>query len=119
MKGEKIKELLKEKGFSISEVAKKMGESNQNLFAALAKTDVKSGLLERISAATGISIPEFYGIEPVEASDVPAKEIIQKPADTHDKYITALSDQQAMTRQALDQVDTLLRILDTKLDMMK
>ena len=114
-----VKFTLKRHGVTLKKVAAAIGESQQNLTSLLSKDDIRSSLLERISEATGISIPEFYGIEPVEASAAPAEEIIQKPADPHDKYITALSAQQAMTRQALDQVDTLLRILDTKLDMMK
>lgn len=61
MKGLAVKEILKRNGFSVSGVAEKLGESNQNLFAALAKDDVKSGLLERIAEATGLPIAVFYG----------------------------------------------------------
>lgn len=110
MKGMDVKFTLKRHGVTLKKVAAAIGESQQNLTSLLSKDDIRSSLLERISEATGISIEEFYGMTPGEA---PA------PPDPHDKYITALSDQQAMTRQALDQVDTLLRILDTKLDMMK
>lgn len=59
MKGLAVKEILKRNGFSVSGVAEKLGVSNQNLFAALAKDDVKSGLLERIAEATGLPVAVF------------------------------------------------------------
>lgn len=63
MNGLKVKEILRIKGFSVTEVARKLGTSNQNLFNSLTKDDVKTGLIERISDVTGISLAELYGIE--------------------------------------------------------
>lgn len=63
MNGLKVKEILRIKGLSVTEVARKLGTSNQNLFNSLTKDDVKTGLIERISDVTGISLAELYGIE--------------------------------------------------------
>ena len=64
MTGLRIKDLLRKNGFSVSEVAQKIGTTNQNLFNLLSKDDIKTGLVERIGEATGISLAELYGIHP-------------------------------------------------------
>lgn len=61
MKGEKVKEILKEKGLQQKKVAEKMGISEQNLQSLLKADDIKSGVLENISKASGVSLFEFYG----------------------------------------------------------
>lgn len=61
MKGLTIKEILRKNGYTVTGVAEKLGESNQNLFALLGKDDVRSSLIERISEATGLPIAAFYG----------------------------------------------------------
>lgn len=63
MNGLTIKQMLQRNGLPISEVAKKLDMSNQNLFGLLSKEDIKTGLVERISDVTGISLAELYGIE--------------------------------------------------------
>ncbi len=68
MNGLRVKEMIAKKGLSITEVAKKLEMSNQNLFNILSRDDVKTGLLERISEVTGISLAELYGIAPAETS---------------------------------------------------
>ena len=62
MKGLEVKEILRKNRISITEVAEKIGTTNQNLFNILSKDDIKTGLVERISAATGIPLSELYGI---------------------------------------------------------
>lgn len=62
MSGLELKKKLQGNGLNISEVARKLDTSNQNLFALLSKDDIKTGLVERISAATGIPLAELYGI---------------------------------------------------------
>lgn len=62
MKGLEVKEILRKNRISITEVAEKIGTTNQNLFNILSKDDIKTGLVERISAATGIPLAELYGI---------------------------------------------------------
>ena len=63
MNGLRIKEMIAKKGLSITEVAKKLEMSNQNLFNILSRDDIRTGLVERISEATGISLAELYGID--------------------------------------------------------
>lgn len=61
MKGIDLKNFLAGRGFSVSKVASLLNESKQNMSAALSKDDIKTGLVERIAAATGIPVLEFYG----------------------------------------------------------
>lgn len=63
MNGLSVKKILQRNGLPVSEVAKKLDMSNQNLFGLLSKEDIKTGLVERISEVTGISLAELYGIE--------------------------------------------------------
>lgn len=61
MKGLTIKEILRRHQFTQGKVAEMIGESQQNFSAALGSDDVKTGLVERISCATGIPVGEFFG----------------------------------------------------------
>lgn len=62
MKGLEVKEILRKNGYTLQKVAEKIGESSQNFSSLLAKDDIRTGLVERISAATGIPLSELYGI---------------------------------------------------------
>lgn len=64
MNGLSIKQILQKNGLSISEVAKRLDMSNQNLFGLLSKDDIKTGVVEKISEVTGIPLSELYGISP-------------------------------------------------------
>lgn len=64
MTGESVKLLLYKKGIKITDLAEKLGESQQNTSSFLRAQDIKTGVLERIAEATGISIAEFFGIQP-------------------------------------------------------
>ena len=61
MKGIILKNFLAGKGYSVSEVARLLGLSQQTLSAALGSEDVKSSLVERISSVVGVSVSELYG----------------------------------------------------------
>lgn len=61
MKGDSVKKVLREHKVKITELAQSLGESQSNTSALLSGADIKTGLLERISAATGIPISEFFG----------------------------------------------------------
>lgn len=61
MKGVELKIFLAGKGITVTSVAKMIGESQSNMSSLLSVADIKTGLLERISAATGIPISEFFG----------------------------------------------------------
>ena len=116
MKGEHIKTLLKRNGFSISSVAEMLGESNQNLFAALAKDDVKTGLVERIAEATGLSVCHFYGdtqVATTSGDHSPAVAGNNNQVDTTAAdFLKEIAAQRQMTDKVLDQNSALLRIIE-------
>ena len=61
MKGQRIKEILKADGITISDIARKLGyENGQRLHSALKSDDIKSGLLEEIARVTNRNIWYFY-----------------------------------------------------------
>ena len=64
MTGDEIKRILLSKGLKITKLAEMLGETVNNTSAMFKVKDFKSGAIERISAVTGIPIPEFYGIQP-------------------------------------------------------
>lgn len=68
MKGSTVKKILSDNGFTQRKVAEMIGESQQNFNAALSNDDVKTGLIERVSAATGIPMAVFYGDVTIEHS---------------------------------------------------
>lgn len=61
MNGEAVKKILKSKGVKLNSLAILLEETPQNMSSLLNVADIKTGLLERISAATGIPISEFFG----------------------------------------------------------
>lgn len=69
MKGQKIKEILKAEGITLTEVASLLGfDNDQRLHSALRSDDVKSGLIEDIARVTNKSVGLFYGL-PVSIND--------------------------------------------------
>lgn len=61
MSGKELKEILREEGINLAELAKKLGfDNDQRLHSALKAEDVKSGLLEAIAKATNKSVGFFY-----------------------------------------------------------
>lgn len=65
MKGSDIKARIKAKGFTLREVAARIGESPQNLNGYLNSADVRSSTIERIAEAMGESVMYFYNEWPV------------------------------------------------------
>lgn len=61
MKGDRVKNVLRVHGVKLIELAQMLGESQSNTSSLLNGADIKTGLLERISVATGIPISEFFG----------------------------------------------------------
>lgn len=61
MNGEAVKKILKSKGMKLNSLAILLEETPQNMSSLLNVADIKTGLLERISAATGIPLSEFFG----------------------------------------------------------
>lgn len=60
MTGRELKVKLSECGVSQSEIARRLEMSQQSFNQALVVNDVKSGLLERIAQALGLSMSFFY-----------------------------------------------------------
>ena len=70
MTGESVKAFILKKGYNVAQVADMIGTSQQNLAANLKHSDVRSGLLEKISSVLGIPLLEFYGgtVSPVQTA---------------------------------------------------
>jgi transcriptional regulator with XRE-family HTH domain len=60
MKGEDVKKILAANGFTQQNVADMLGISRANLNGMLGKEDIRTGLLESISRATGIPLSAFF-----------------------------------------------------------
>lgn len=120
MKGLTIKEILKKNGFSISGVAEKLGESNQNLFSLLGKDDVRSSLIERISEVTGLPIAAFYGdayTSSATASGNGSTAIAgvgNSSTAMSERFITLLENKDKQIAKKDEQMDRLLGMLETK-----
>ena len=116
MKGEKIKEILRMKGLSQNQVAREIGESSQNFSAALAKDDVKTGLVERIAEVTGIPLAVFYGDGHIatangDGAQAVAGNNVRVEAQTG-RFLDELAAQRKLTEKSQSQVDRLLTIIE-------
>lgn len=63
MTGKELKERLSKYGVSQSEIARRLGMSQQSFNQALMANDVKTGLLERIADVLAVSMSFFYPAE--------------------------------------------------------
>lgn len=61
MTGEQIKQVLIDNKYQLKDIAEKLGTSLSNLSAGLSKSDIRTGLLEKIAEAAGLPIAAFYG----------------------------------------------------------
>ena len=62
MTGESLKKVLLSLNVSQTDIAKKLGLSQQSFNQMLSASDVKSSLIERVAAAIGMSISKLYGL---------------------------------------------------------
>ena len=60
MSGKEVKEILIKNGYSLTDIAKNMGESPQNLNSLLNAADIKTGVLEKIATAINNSLYFFF-----------------------------------------------------------
>ncbi len=60
MTGEQLKHILYVAGIPQTELAKKLGTSQQNLYALLKSQDIKTGLLERLCEVLDVKMSFFY-----------------------------------------------------------
>ena len=114
MKGLRIKEILRKNNITQASVAKKLGESNQNLNAALSLDDVRTGLLERIAEVTGIPVSEFYGFSnsATASGDHSTAVAGSNIKIESNKFVAELTAQRLLTEQALAQNDRLISIIE-------
>lgn len=115
MKGEKIKEILREKGISQNQIARMIGESSQNFSAALAKDDVRTGLVEKIAEATGLPLSVFYGDGDVAIANGDHSMALAGHNNVDmqtGRFLDELAAQRRMTETSQSQVDRLLTIIE-------
>ena len=98
MTGERVRQKIKEKGFTFHNIAQTIGESDANLRCMLLPKDVKSGTLERIAAAMGENVSYFYEEQPVFS--------IEEYAEIH-----SLKKEVAILRQLLNEKERTIEIL--------
>lgn len=110
MQGKKIKEILREEGFTLSEVASLLGyDTDQRLHSALKSDDVKSGLIEEIARVTNKSVGFFYGL-PVNINDHGIQD-----SDNATYNATEISMRfMGLLEKKDEQIDRLLTILEKK-----
>lgn len=60
MKGEELKEKLKDCELSLNEIAKRLNMSHQLFYQSLKSPDVKTSLLERLCEALNVDMSFFY-----------------------------------------------------------
>ena len=115
MKGLILKEILRKEGFTQASIAKTIGESPQNLSAALNQDDVRTSLVERISEATGIPISRFYREEQnATAIGDNASAVLgsnNNVGSPPSMFLDELSAQRKLTEKILEQNSDLLGII--------
>ena len=60
MIGEKIKKIIEKSEFSVSDIAQKIGTTNQNLYYILKKDSIESKYLEKIAAILNVPVCSFF-----------------------------------------------------------
>lgn len=115
MTGEKVKNVIIAKGYSVAQVAEMIGTSQQNLASGLKHTDVRSGLLEKIAEALSMPVLEFYGEKTPSgytAGDATVSEALELLKIKEEQLCVAMrqtSKAQEQTTKAQEQMD---RVLD-------
>ena len=101
MTGDKVRQKIKEKGYTFHSIAQAIGESDANLRCMLLVKDVKSGTLERIAQAMGENVSYFYEEHPVFS--------IEEYAE-----IYSLKKEVLMLRQLLNEKERTIELLLSK-----
>lgn len=109
MKGQKIKEILRAEGITLSEVASLLGfDNDQRLHSALKSDDVKSGLIEDIARVTNKSVGFFYGLPMVNDHGILASDnATYNETEISVRFIGLLEKKD-------EQIDRLLSMLERK-----
>lgn len=129
MTGQHLQNLMKQEGYSVNEMAKLIGKSQQVLASALKHDDIRTGLLEDIARAMGKPLAFFYGEEYGVVSQVTGSNNATAinnstaTAGNDDRLLTLLvnKDEQLtlamkQTSKAQDQMDKAQQQMDRVLD---
>lgn len=116
MKGIDVKTELRRNGFTLTQVASLLGESQQNLNAALSKDDIRTGLVERISQVTGLPIAVFYGDSNMGNGSGNQSSIVagnnNRINTQQAEFLRELSAQRKLTEKSQEQIDRLLGVIE-------
>ena len=109
MSGKEVKEILKQEGVILSELARLLGYDNdQRLHSALRAKDVSSGLLEKIARATNKNVCMFY---PDTAKTVANENSIA--VSGNDNQISTISEKLiGLLEKKDEQIDRLLTVIE-------
>lgn len=87
MRGQQVKEILQNNGYSLKEVATSMGETPQNFQAMLKVEDIKTGVLERIANAINKNLMFFFSDDLKDNDEMKViNEIIYNQKQIHQLY---------------------------------
>ena len=121
MTGESLKKVLLSLKISQTDIAKKLGLSQQSFNQMLSASDVKSSLLERVATAIGMSISKLYELLGC-CSTVSDEEIYGTPKDNpstedvRDERIKLLEEKLAFREEQLDVKDATIADLQRKIE---
>ena len=113
MKGADIKAEIKRLGYTLTQVAEALGESQQNLNSALSSDNIKTGTLERVAAFLGKPVSYFYGEGNTATASGNGTAVAGVGNSVNDSLlIDEIAAQRRLTEQALAQNGQLLKIID-------
>lgn len=113
MKGADIKAEIKRLGYTLTQVAEALGESQQNLNSALSNDNIKTGTLERVAAFLGKPVSYFYGEGNTATASGSGTAVAGVGNSVNDSLlIDEIAAQRRLTEQALAQNGQLLKIID-------
>ena len=126
MTGKELKDILYNHGVSQSEIAKKLGLSQQSFSQMLSSSDIKTSLLERIAGALGVTMSLFYpmdgstvasGTGSVAVSgnnNVAGNNVSGNGSEELVLVINELAAQRRVTEKAQEQIDRLISLLEKR-----
>lgn len=118
MDGKTIKEKLRILGYKQTDIAKALNVSHQNIQAALTSHDVKSGLIEKLAAITGVPISFFYtGELPEDFNPLLTKDQLERAEKLHEEMErkdAEIAEKDRQIKKMQFQYDVLIETLNIK-----
>lgn len=115
MRGERLKEILSTYKVSQSEIARKLGLSQQSFNQMLSASDVKTSLLERIANVIEVPISHLYGEKDKEQSAVASGNGIAVAGNNNEVGDAAiLQERVTMLEKLLEEKERTIKILMEK-----